>query len=1489
MFTINNTSLLETVEYTIKTLDDNNGVYTVNKVPSKEGFEFLGWVVSSDDTPRKSFTFSYDELGDKHYYAKWNANVTYTITLENINLDYVTYDGKQYPVEGNNESSITISYDGDDIVEIKEPTRIGHTFNGWYDEANNPMGKSFTLKAGTIGDKVYSASWEAIKYTITYNGLEGATNHQSNVNEYYITDTPITLYAPSKPHFDFGGWKTANNETVTSIAKGTTGNITLTATWAEKTYSIKYENLLNATFENGETNPTSYKITTKNLSLYNPARVGYDFTGWTSEQLTYDSNTKLFTIKQESYGKEIVIEANWEAISYDITYELGTNGVNNGNNPNSYTIESSFTLQSPTRSGYTFVRWEKDGNAVTGISTGNIGEVTFTAIWTANPYNIEYVLNGGTKAENTPTIYTPDENTSIPNPTKDGYEFEGWTVKDSLGNEIAELTGKDITIHKDSISGDLSFTANWSQPINYSISYTLNGGEVSGNPTTYTVETATFELKMPTKEGFEFIGWTGSNGETANKEVSIEQGSTGNRSYTAHFEPTNYSITYNLNGGTNNSSNPESYTIEDGDITLLAPTRTGYTFLGWTGSNGTTPTIDVKIHSGSTGNKEYTANWEAITYTVNFDTDGGNEIESQTISYNGKVTKPTDPVKVDYIFAGWFIGEDEYDFNTVVTSDLTLTAKWVDTSLSIEVIEINYNSSYRTWKDIYDNLLADAIIFKNSSGEVISLTLGVDYEIIAISDNERDWTTYPNSLMVGNTYIATINMINQNYHLINTDVQFKYKTVKIGEEWFTIEDALSESGTSKTLILAGNETNYVETTFTSFSNIYNSKEFTLNGGTLVVSADGSSNGVLSSSLSDVVYSLLTIPSDITLKVTNGGTLTVSGQIGNYSKVTRRGVIMNDGTIDVESGTLNAYGFVKSSSSSSNGIVIIRTNSTAVDCMRIFDWPGGNTANNVKKKTLPTNAWSIHNISCTIKLEGYATYKIRAYVQVSITEISGDYAIINGTSSEKPLFRSSSENSYIIKTATSINDELYTVSGSNQVMKQKDIINIYGDYSDSTFEISKSGYTLGTSTSVICPIGYMDVIVSSGTLSLSKSDYLFYPGTKMEVKESASLVISSGVDVSFETMDNINYVESNATGITCLFNSSKWASFEDAKLFLSGNLTLNGKIGGTIIPGKENVSLNLSGKTLNTSYTALKHAVGSGSSGFNTYTNNNLPLIGYITSNESSIPNEKLKFINQSYTSIMINNSFYWLGEQGTKLEAGTGIKPDENTECLVEGTLITMADGTKKKVEDIVPGDMLLIFNHETGKYDVAPVLFNDSEEISNYTVINLVFSDGTIIKVVSEHGFFDLDLMKYVYIDEINHRDFIGHQFYYSDIINNSIVDGKVTLVDSYITTEYTRVYSPVTKYHLNYFTNNLLSMPGGIEGLFNIFEYDENLKYDEEKKQNDIETYGLYTYEDFKDLVSFEIYESFPANYFAVAIGKGLLTWDDIYYYIERYTPLM
>ncbi len=77
--------------------------------------------------------------------------------------------------------------------------------------------------------------------------------------------------------------------------------------------------------------------------------------------------------------------------------------------------------------------------------------------------------------------------------------------------------------------------ANW-KPINYTITYNLDGGIVSGNPTSYNIETPTFTLNNPSKLGYDFAGWTGSNGNKASKTVTIPQGSVGNKSYKATYD-----------------------------------------------------------------------------------------------------------------------------------------------------------------------------------------------------------------------------------------------------------------------------------------------------------------------------------------------------------------------------------------------------------------------------------------------------------------------------------------------------------------------------------------------------------------------------------------------------------------------------------------------------------------------------------------------------------------------------------------------------------------------------------------------------------------------------------------------------------------------------------------------------------------------------------------------------------------------------------------
>jgi uncharacterized repeat protein (TIGR02543 family)/prepilin-type N-terminal cleavage/methylation domain-containing protein len=163
----------------------------------------------------------------------------------------------------------------------------------------------------------------------------------------------------------------------------------------------------------------------------------------------------------------------------------------------------------------------------------------------------------------------------------------------------------------------VTVTANW-KPITYTIKYNLNGGTVSSsNPTSYNVETASFTLNNPTRTGYTFTGWTGTNGTTPQKSITIPKGSHGNRNYTANWKIIKYSIKYNYDGG--KGSNPSSYDVETATFNLNNPTKSGYLFTGWTGTNGTTPQKTVTITKGSTGNRSYTANWKKIyTYTVNF-------------------------------------------------------------------------------------------------------------------------------------------------------------------------------------------------------------------------------------------------------------------------------------------------------------------------------------------------------------------------------------------------------------------------------------------------------------------------------------------------------------------------------------------------------------------------------------------------------------------------------------------------------------------------------------------------------------------------------------------------------------------------------------------------------------------------------------------------------------------------------------------------------
>ena len=231
----------------------------------------------------------------------------------------------------------------------------------------------------------------------------------------------------------------------------------------------------------------------------------------------------------------------------------------------------------------------------------------------------------------------------------------------------------------------------------------------------------------------------------------------------------------------------------------------------------------------------------------------------------------------------------------------------------------------------------------------------------------------------------------------------------------------------------------------------------------------------------------------------------------------------------------------------------------------------------------------------------------------------------------------------------------------------------------------------------------------------------------------------------------------------------------------------------------------------------------------------------------------------------------------------------EKDSCVAEGTMITLADGSQKAVEDLTGDEELLVWNMLTGEFDSAPIVFIDSEPERYYEVINLYFSDGTTVKVISEHAFWDINLNKYVYLRS-DAAQYIGHWFNKQTIDENgNMVYTEVQLTNVVVQQEYTSAWSPVTYGHLCYYVNGMLSMPGGITGLINIFEVDpETMTIDQEAYLEDVEEYGLFTYEEFNALcpIPEAVFNAFGGQYLKVSLGKGLITWEELVNLISRYS---
>ena len=340
-------------------------------------------------------------------------------------------------------------------------------------------------------------------------------------------------------------------------------------------------------------------------------KTGSEFTAPASDGLTrpdgdagsffmwLGSNGKFYAPGDSVPAEVTKLTAQWTAPTYAVT--LNTNGgtINSGN-VTSYTYGVGATLPTAgdmTYTGHTFVGWYDNenltGDPVTAIGGTEMGNKEYWAKWEINQYTITVKPENG-KADITITQDYGTPITAPADPTREGYTFAGW----------------DKAIPATMPAENLTITAHWSLDT-YSITYNLDGGTASGNPDFYTVESSTITLNPPTRTGYTFIGWSGTDlSGSDNLTVTIPAGSIGNRSYIAHWSLNTYSITYDLDGGTA-LGNPDFYTVESSAITLNEPTKAGYVFTGWSGTDLVgEDNLTVTIPAGSIGDRRYTAHWE---------------------------------------------------------------------------------------------------------------------------------------------------------------------------------------------------------------------------------------------------------------------------------------------------------------------------------------------------------------------------------------------------------------------------------------------------------------------------------------------------------------------------------------------------------------------------------------------------------------------------------------------------------------------------------------------------------------------------------------------------------------------------------------------------------------------------------------------------------------------------------------------------------------
>ena len=557
-------------------------------------------------------------------------------------------------------------------ITLPVPTRAGYEFGGWFLSSDFSGAAQTTIPAGTDSNVYVYAKW--IKtYNITYH-LGGGENAESNPQTFNEKTLPLTLATPTREGFTFAGWyqnPAYSGNQMTTIEIGTEKNVSLWAKWNAVEYSVSY-NLNGGT--NNDQNITKYTILDTPVKLYNPTYEGFVFEGWFTK--SDFSGEKITYLSKDNLG-DVTLYAKWSQ-AYTITYNTN-GGLNDGRNPSVFTENTeTFSLYEATKLNFTFLGWFDNealsGTPVTQITKGTKSNVVLWAKWSSAQITVTFNPNGGGVSPLTKVVKKGGTYGELPTPTKAGYTFNGWGFAMPLSVGANTVRQDDYTIKSGASNADTFFWVNQNYHLTIGNQYVVKFYAIVDPNNTWRFapqnRTPEFSLKNGYNEvafvagdsrGFFFddknpdpehpfiitdvIIEAQTEGEvitfSTTKHVNSETQITleSNHTLFAQWTENVYTVTYNLDGGTNAAGNPATFKCSNLPITLLDATKNGEYFAGWYLDAEFTKRV-TKIDAGSLKHVELWARFSATPLVFDLVGSSAYSVRAANTSISGDIDIP---------------------------------------------------------------------------------------------------------------------------------------------------------------------------------------------------------------------------------------------------------------------------------------------------------------------------------------------------------------------------------------------------------------------------------------------------------------------------------------------------------------------------------------------------------------------------------------------------------------------------------------------------------------------------------------------------------------------------------------------------------------------------------------------------------------------------------------------------------------------------------